>query len=346
VKDRCEAGDDSCLPEASGAKLGAGTPAHAHDHHGHDHGHDHDGHDHHHHDHDHDHGPARHGELRASDRKRLLFALGLSCSIFVAELVGGLLSRSLALVSDAGHVLADMSGLFVSLVAITLASRPPTAKRTFGYHRLEILAALANGVVLVTLAALVVSAAVQRLGAPVEVHADIMLPVAGLGLVANTTGAWLLHGAHSLNARSAYLHVLSDALSSLAVLVGGAVIAIWPRLAFIDPLLGLLIAAVVVNGAVRLLREAVDVLLEAVPRGVDLEEVRARVRALPGIVDVHDLHIWTITSGLTALSAHVVVAEGTASDPLLRSVKSLLLREHKIGHSTIQVESTAYDQPD
>lgn len=320
MNDRCEAGDESCLPPQA-------PPPHDHK----DHDHDHD------HAHSHSHG-------RARDRRRLLFALGLSTTIFVAELIGGLASGSLALVSDAGHVFADMSGLLISLLALLFASRPPTARRTFGYHRLEILAAVVNGVILVGLAAIVVYAAIQRIGAPSHVDAEIMLPIAGIGLVANLVAAWLLHGAHTLNVRSAYLHVLSDALSSIAVLVGGTIIAFNPRLTIVDPILGLAIAAVVVAGALRLLREAVDVLLEAVPRGVDLEVVRDGVRQVPGIVDVHDLHIWCITSGLFALSAHIVIEDGTASDPLLRQVKDFLRKKHRIDHSTIQIESTAYDR--
>src|SRR5262249_5589079 len=187
------------------------------------------------------------------DRRRLLATMGLSATIFVAELVGGLVSGSLALVSDAGHVLADMSGLAVSLLAILFAGRPPTARRTLGYHRLEIPAAVVNRAVLVGLAAVVLYEAVHRLGTPHAVRADIMLPVAGVGLVANLAGAWLLHGAETLNVRSAYLHVLSDAASSLAVVIGGVVLALRPEATLVDPILGIAIAIVVLIGALRLL---------------------------------------------------------------------------------------------
>jgi cobalt-zinc-cadmium efflux system protein len=302
----------------------------------HGHAHAHDGHDHHHHDHDHEHG-------RAGDRRRLVLTLGLTGAVFVAELVGGLWSSSLALVSDAGHVFGDMSGLVVSLLAMLIAARPPTARRTFGYHRLEILAAVANGALLVGLAAVVFYEAVHRLGTPHEVRPEIMLPVAAVGLGANLGGAWLLHGAETLNVRSAYLHVLSDAASSLAVVVGAVVLWLRPGTTLLDPILGIAIAVVVLVGAVRLLREGVDVLLEAVPRGVDVEEVRAGVRGIAGVVDVHDLHIWTITSGLLALSAHLVVDHDVAgNDELLRRVKDLLRRQHRIAHSTLQIETTAY----
>jgi cobalt-zinc-cadmium efflux system protein len=341
--DRCEVGKQSCLPSQNHGDpeepLRPGVDCDL----GGDHGHHHESG----HAHGHSHGSLRsHADTRALDRKRLLLALGLAAVVFIAELVGGLASGSLALVSDAGHVLADMSGLLISLLALFFAARPATKRRTFGYHRLEILAAMVNGVILVALAAIVVYEAIHRIGAPTDVRSGIMLPVAAAGLVTNLIAAWFLHGSHSLNARSAYLHVLSDALSSMAVVIGGALIAFDKRLVAIDPILGLVIAGIVVFGAFRLLREAVDILLEAVPRDVDLEEVRSCVQGVPGIVDVHDLHIWTITSGFFALSAHVVVEDVGACDDLLRRVKDRLKRDHRIGHSTIQIESTGYDRLD
>jgi cobalt-zinc-cadmium efflux system protein len=303
------------------------------------HGPEQGGHDHH-AAHEHD-----HARDRASDRRRLVAALAVSAVILVAEVVGGLVSRSLALLSDAGHVLADMSAQIISLLALLIASRPASSRRTYGYYRLEILAALVNGVLLLALAGGVIYTAVRRLGAvaPQAVHTDVMLPVAILGLVANIVAAWLLHGARGLNARGAYLHVLSDALASVAVVGGGVLMALWPGLTFIDPILGMIIAGVVVVGAFRLLREATDVLLEAAPPSIDPERVRQDVEQLPGVTNVHDLHIWCITSGLNALSAHIVVADGTGSDEVLCRVKALLARDHHISHSTLQIESQSYE---
>lgn len=303
------------------------------------------------HDHGHEgaHHHAHHGDHRshrASDRKRLIATLALSGVILVAEIAGGVLSGSLALLSDAGHVLADMSAQVISLVALLIASRPPTTSKTYGFYRLEILAALLNGVVLLALAAWVIYTAAARLsaGVPGEVHAGLMLPVAVIGLIANLVGAWLLHGAHTLNARGAYLHVVSDALASVAVVGGGIAIAISPRLTFLDPILGIVIAGIVVVGAFRLLREATDVLLEGVPVGIDPDRVRHDVERMAGVSNVHDLHIWTITSGLHALSAHIVIEDGQGSDEVLCRIKELLARDHRISHSTLQIESLAYER--
>jgi cobalt-zinc-cadmium efflux system protein len=240
-----------------------------------------------------------------------------------------------------------MSAQILSLLALLFAARPATARRSYGYHRLEILAALANGVILVVLAIGVGFAAYKRLTAPSagDIHTDIMLPIAIVGLVANLAGAWLLHGAHTLNVRGAYLHVLSDTLASVAVVAGGIAIAVNPRLTFVDPILGIGIAVLVVVSAFRLLREAADVLLEAVPADIDMDEVRRDVEKVSGVEGVHDLHIWTITSGLHAMSAHIVVKDTRCCDDLLRRVKEMLVRQHAISHSTLQIESTAYDGP-
>ena len=317
---RCGDGVDRC--EAAGGSLPGAVPSPGHDHPGHDHAGD-----------------------RAGDRRRLVAALAVSGVILVAEVAGGLISRSLALLSDAGHVLADMSAQIISLVALLIASRPPSRRRTYGYYRLEILAALVNGVLLIALAGGIVYTAVGRLrdGATHEIDTGVMLPVAALGLVANIVAAWLLHGAKGLNARGAYLHVISDALASVAVVGGGVVIAIWPHLTFIDPILGMHSAAGDIVGAFRLLREATDVLLEAAPPTIDPDRVRQDVEGLPGVENVHDLHIWCITSGLNALSAHIVVADGTGSDDVLCRVKALLARDHHINHSTLQIESSSYE---
>jgi cobalt-zinc-cadmium efflux system protein len=327
--------------------------------HAHGHGHDHD-----HHDHDHegrrDKVPPPHGafceapsaaartrladEERQRDHRRLLVAIGLTGVIFVAEIVGGLVSGSLALLSDAGHMLTDVSAQVISLLALLLAARPADSKKSYGYRRLEILAALANGVLLAALSAFTLYAAVRRFGAPPEVRTDVMLIIAMIGLIANGVAALLLHGSHSLNVRGAYLHIVSDMLSSLAVVVGGAVMWWQSGLYIIDPVLGCLIGLVVLVSAWRLVREATDELLEAVPRHIELDQVRRDLVGVAGIAEVHDLHVWSIGSGLIALSAHVVAtpSEEGHHDQLLHSIDALMRERHGIHHSTVQIESASF----
>ncbi len=298
-------------------------------HHG---GHAHDGDGHHH---------QGHRERRSGERRRLVIVLSLTTAILFAEVAGGLLSRSLALLSDAGHMLSDVAAQALSLIALAIAARPANQKRTYGYHRVEILAALANGLALIALAAWIFWSAAQRLrSGQAEVHTTLMIAVAVVGLAANLLAAWLLHGAESLNLRGAYLHVLTDSLSSVAVVVGGAVMAALHGLYLLDPLLSIAIGAFVVFSAWRLVRDAVDVLLETVPAGIDLDGVCAAIARCEGVREVHDLHIWTITSGMYALSAHVVVGsdELQHNDRVLSQVKQVLERDFRIAHSTIQIE--------
>ena len=298
----------------------------------------------------HSHGHASHQAGRAGDRRRMMIALVLTSTLFVVEVVGGLMSHSLALLSDAGHMLSDLASQGLSLAALVIAGRPSDSRRTYGYHRIEILAALANGVALFGLSLWILWSAVHRLRGGVQpVDTGLMMIVASVGLIANLIGAWLLHGAESLNVKGAYLHVVQDTLSSLAVVAGGAVmwlLAGVPNIFLIDPILSILIGLFVNVGAWRLVRDAVDVLLETVPSGIDLHKVSASLHAEPHIVEVHDLHLWTITSGIFALSAHIVV-DGAAGernqDALLGRVKRVLQSEYRISHTTIQVESQSYD---
>jgi cobalt-zinc-cadmium efflux system protein len=290
--------------------------------------------------HHHDHAESRHG-----DRKRLVGALALTATILVAEAIGGWLSHSLALLSDAGHMLSDVVAQALSLAALVIAARPSDARRTYGWHRVEILAALGNGVALVVLALVIIWEGWLRLHAPVPVQTTLMMPVAAVGLVANLGGMWLLHDSHSMNVKGAYLHVLGDTLSSLAVLAGGAVMFFVRGTAWLDPALSILIGLFILYSSYALVRDAVDVLLEAVPRDVDLAGVTHTIDGMPHVVAVHDLHIWTITSGLHALSAHIVVRgiDGNERDQLITSLKSLLADKFKISHTTLQIESESYD---
>ncbi len=258
-----------------------------------------------------------------------------------AEIVGGILSGSLALLADAGHMVSDAASLALALFAMWIAQRPRTPGHTYGFHRAEILAALANGVTLVVISVFIVREAWQRLQSPPEVAGPLMMGVAIGGLVVNLAGLGLLHGGrgHSLNLRGAWLHVLTDALGSVQAIAAGALI--WAfGWHWADPVASVLIAALVVWSAWSLLRESVDVLLEATPPHLDVEEIRSALHNLPGVADVHHLHVWTITSGFVAMSAHVV-PEASAPPNLLWQLQRLLASRFGIEHATLQIEPRA-----
>ena len=280
----------------------------------------------------------------AGQRRRLAVVLGLTLAVLVAEAVGAALTGSLALLADAGHMATDAAGIALALGAVTLAQRPPGGRRTFGWQRLEILAAVANGLLLVAVAGVVVVQAVRRIGDPPEIDAGPMLVIAGIGLAVNLVGLAVLHQGRttSLNVRGAYLEVLADALGSVAVVAAALVIAGtgWTPA---DTVASLLIGALVLPRAWHLLREALDVLLEAAPRGVDLAEVRAHMLGVDGVLGVHDLHAWTITSGLPVLSAHVVVTdealEAGHGGRILDALCECLGAHFDMEHCTFQLES-------
>ena len=282
----------------------------------------------------------RPGRRRRSDARRLWITLALTSSYMLAEVAGGLWANSLALLADAGHMLSDAGAVALALFAIWIAGRPPTPKQTFGYYRVEILAALAHGAVLAAISIFVVVAAIHRLQDPAEVHGAGMMAVAAGGLVMNLIGLAVLRGGrdHSLNIRGVWLHVLSDALGSVGVLVSGALV-----LAFgwnwADPLASLIIAVLVLASAWNLLKEVVAVLMEGAPGHIDVDAVRDAIAGQPGVLGVHDLHIWTITSGMESLSGHVVVDSGASGERVLRDLQELLRRRFGIDHVTIQVET-------
>ncbi|HSP80716.1 MAG TPA: cation diffusion facilitator family transporter, partial [Myxococcaceae bacterium] len=282
-------------------------------------------------------------EERAKDRKRLLFALVLTGTIAVAEAVGGYISNSLALMSDAGHMLTDISALALSLLALWFAGRPADLKKTYGYYRMEILSALLNGVLLLGITIVILMEAWERLRQPAEIRLGPMAVVATIGLLANLGALGFLHRTHSMNVRGAFLHVLGDTLSSVGVLLGAGLMALtgWY---LVDPIISVLISVVIVVGAVKLVRDAVDVLLEAVPAHVDLPEVKGLLLRVAGVRDVHDLHVWTISSGIYALSAHLVVEDPMVcnNDEILSAVKHDLFDRFGIDHTTIQIESESY----
>jgi len=292
----------------------------------------------------HSHSHEHHTENRLGQRRRLAFVLVLAASYMCAEIVGGLLTGSLALLADAGHMLTDVAALSLSLFAIWLAQRPAGVEQTFGYHRVEIIAALANGVALIAVALFIVVEAIERLGNPSEVLGLPMLLVALGGLVVNLIGLFVLSGSHgdNLNVRGAWLHVLSDALGSVGAITAGALV--WGLgWYWADPVASLVIAALVVNASWFLLKETVGVLMEAAPSGLDVDEIRSALAGANGVVGVHDLHVWTITSGLISLSCHVSKTVDVPSRDVLTALQVLLKRDFGIEHVTIQIEPEGFE---
>ena len=283
----------------------------------------------------HDHAPS----AAATHRGHLAAVLAITMVVLVVEVAGAALSGSLALLADAGHVLADGAGIGLALLAVRFAVRPATPQRTFGYYRLEILAAVVNAVLLFGVAGFVLVEAWRRFTEPPEVASGLMLAVAAAGLVANAASMWLLRDGqrHSLNVRGAYMEVWADLMGSVAVLAAAVVIALTGFQAA-DPIASAVIGLAILPRTWRLLREAVDVLLEAAPKGVDLDEVRRHLLETPGVTDVHDLHAWTITSGLPVLSAHVVLERGGDAGKVLDGLGDCLAGHFDIGHSTFQLE--------
>jgi cobalt-zinc-cadmium efflux system protein len=293
------------------------------------HHHHHDGHEHHHHHHD---------ESNDRSTRALRLALALTLSVLVAEIIGGWLSNSLALLADAGHVLTDAGALGLSLFVAWFSRQPVNAKKTYGYLRWEILAALINGTTLLGISVWVVIEALARFRTPEPVGGMLMLVIAAIGLAANVGAALLLHpvGKSSMNVRGAYLHVLSDLLASVGTLVAAAVIASTGWL-YADPIASLLTTVLIVRGAWTLVRESVDVLLESTPAHISLNDVRAKLEGIPGVESVHDLHVWTVTSGVVALSAHAIVRDAHRQQEVLESACDLM-QQMGINHCTVQVE--------
>ena len=263
----------------------------------------------------------------------------------VAEVVGGLWSGSLALLADAGHMLADAGALALSLFALWLAERPAPTDRTYGYYRMEILAAMANGAALVAVAGGIFFEALERLGAPTEVQGGAMMAIAAGGLAVNGIGLAILHSGRdqSLNLQGAWLHVLSDALGSVGAILAGALVWAFDW-RWADPAASIVIGVLVVRAAWSLLREAVAVLMEGAPGHIDVDEVRAALRGTEGVESVHDLHVWTITSGLVSLSCHVCAVEDVPPRDLLTRLRALLSERFGIEHVTIQIEPPDFEE--
>jgi cobalt-zinc-cadmium efflux system protein len=277
--------------------------------------------------------------VRARNRRTLTLVLTLTVAITAVEVVGGLLTGSLALLADAVHMLSDNVALGLALIAVWLAGRPGTPERSFGYQRAEVLAALVNGLVLVALAIWIFVEAYGRLSDPPDVLGGWMLAVALLGLAGNLTAAWMLartaHG--SLNMQAALRHVTADALGSGGVVVA-AIVILTTGWRYADPAVGALIAVLVLASSWTVLRDSVHILLEGTPRGIDARGLARRMSGMDGVVDVHDLHVWTITSGFVALSAHVLVEPGDDCHARRRELEHVLADEYGIEHTTLQVD--------
>jgi cobalt-zinc-cadmium efflux system protein len=279
---------------------------------------------HHHHGHGHDHHDHSHDHSREGNKKGLLIALIITTGIMLLEFFGGLITNSLALLSDSGHMLSDASSLALSLVAMWFAGRAATSVKTYGYYRFEILAALLNGVTLFIIAGFIVYEAYERMFDPPTVSSGTMMLIAFIGLLANLLSAWALikkgDVKENVNLRSAYLHVLGDALGSVGAILAGAIMLIFDWY-WADPIISVLVALLILKSAWGIISHTVHILMEGTPSGIDVQNVRGELEKIPGVLNVHDLHIWTITSGINSLSCHLLIEE-----------------KFHITHTTIQVE--------
>ncbi|CAM3714359.1 cation diffusion facilitator family transporter [Marinicrinis lubricantis] len=307
-----------------------------HEHHSHVHGHDHHGHSHH-------AGHHHHVDVEGN-KKGLLIALSITLGIMLLEFFGGLFTNSLALLSDSGHMLSDASSLALSLIAFWYAARPASPQKTFGYYRFEILAALLNGVTLFIVAGFIAWEAYERFQQPPEVASGTMIWIACIGLLANVLSAWSLMRKgdvnHNLNLRSAYLHIIGDALGSVGAIAAGFVMWLFGWY-IADPIISIIVAVLILKGAWSVIRHTIHILMEGTPASIESEEVKGLLQQLDQVIDVHDLHIWTITSGFHSLSCHLLIEDHADSQQILQQAIQLLENQFAIHHVTIQVENSA-----
>lgn len=276
---------------------------------------------------------------RHTETRRLKWALAISLVYFFAELIAGFLTNSLALLSDAGHMLSDVGAMTLSLFAFRMARRPATHQSTYGFHRIEILAALFNGLTLWLIVGMIFAAAFNRFFNPPEVESLGMMVVAIVGLLVNIAAAAILHRGHhhNLNLRGAFLHVVSDAVGSVGAIVAG-LIMLTTGWYLADPLISVFIGILILFSSWSLVRDSLSVLMQAVPKGIRLEEVRQTIEAVDGVSEVHDLHVWAVTSDIFTLSAHAVVENGGDFHEVLNGIEETLKERYNIEHTTIQLE--------
>lgn len=309
-----------------------------HIHHHHHHSHDHHGHHHH-----HGHGHHHHDLGREGNKKGLTIALIITAGIMLLEFFGGIITNSLALLSDSGHMLSDASSLVLSLVAIWFATKPSSPNKTYGFYRFEILAALFNGVTLFVIAGFIVWEAIQRFYNPPTVASGSMMLIASIGLFANLLSAWALMRKgdvkNNVNLRSAYLHVIGDALGSVGAIVAGLVMWLFGWYVA-DPIISVLVALLILKGAWGVIKHTIHILMEGTPITIDQDEVKKALESIEGVIDVHDLHIWTITSGLDSLSCHILIEDHQDSQKVLQNAIHIIEEKFKILHTTIQIETS------
>ncbi|MFD0868408.1 cation diffusion facilitator family transporter [Paenibacillus residui] len=307
-------------------------------HHHHNHPHDHG------HHHQHGHGHHHHDRSREGNKKGLTIALLITSGIMLLEFFGGLITNSLALLSDSGHMLSDASSLLLSLIAIWFATRPASPNKTYGFYRFEILAALFNGVTLFVIAGFITWEAIQRFYDPPTVASGSMMIIASIGLLANLLSAWTLMRKgdvkNNVNLRSAYLHVIGDALGSVGAILAGIIMLLFGWYAA-DPIISVLVALLILKSAWGIIKHTVHILMEGTPITIDQTEVKEALGSIDGVVDVHDLHIWTITSGLDSLSCHILIEDHMDSQKILQAAIHIIEEKFKIRHTTIQIETSA-----
>ena len=278
----------------------------------------------------------------SSTQRSLLIVLSITAVVMIAEIIGGILSNSLALLSDAGHMLTDILALGLTIVAMKFAQKPPTASKTFGFYRLEILAAFFNGILLLVISFYIFYEAYHRLVHPEEIKGLFMLVVAAIGLLANGLGIVILKKSalRNLNVKSAFFHMVGDTISSVGVIVGGLVI-LYTGWYIVDSLIGIFIGMLILRGAYSLVRESIDIFLEATPKDINVGRMLDDLHKIEGVKEIHHLHLWTITSGIYAMSAHVLIKDllVSRSAQILRQIETLLQGKYCMEHTTIQFES-------
>jgi cobalt-zinc-cadmium efflux system protein len=282
---------------------------------------------------------------RHTETRRLIWASAISALYFIAEVVAGFLTNSLALLSDAGHMLSDIGAMALSLFAFRMAKRPATHQSTYGFHRVEILAALFNGLSLWLIVGIIFASAYNRFAQPPVVESFGMMVVAVVGLFVNIAAAAMLHGRHrhNLNLRGAFLHVVSDAVGSVGAIAAG-IIMLTTGWYLADPLISIFIGGLILFSSWSLVKESVSVLMQSVPKGIQLEEVRLTIEAVDGVSKVHDLHIWAVTSDIFTLSAHAVVTNGEDFHEVLNNIEDTLKERFNIEHTTIQLETESREE--